>query len=128
MAPARGFVCVAQVTSGRQHGVDLDAQLAANADLVAERVALGDAPEVPRPLDHAALVPKKHVPAVTAALEGAGFRVDGVRKGLRRATVEFSRIDAADVATADAFTREIAALLAPFEGTYDGWGGFLAEA
>ena len=108
--------------------MDLAQQLAANADLVAQRVAMGDDPSVPRPLDHAAVVPRRHVEAVSVALEGAGFRVDGVRKGLRRVTVEFSRIDAADLATADAFTREITDLLSPYEAEYDGWGGYLAEA
>ena len=100
---------------------------AANAQQVAHRLELGDDPSVPRPLDHAALVPRRHVKAVTAALEASGFRVDGVHRGLRRVTVEFSRIDAADLATADAFTREIVDLLAPFGAEYDGWGGYLAE-
>ncbi|WP_131801521.1 ribonuclease E inhibitor RraB [Klenkia brasiliensis] len=105
---------------------DLAAQHEANVALVAQRVAMGDDPTVPRPLDHLVRVPRRHADAVQADLVAAGFRVDGVRRGLRRSSVEFSRIDAADVATADAFTREVLDVVDRYGGEYDGWAGFLA--
>lgn len=102
------------------------AQHDATVAMVAQRVAMGDAPHVPRPLDHLVVVPRRHVEAVQAELVAAGFRIDGVRRGLRRARVEFSRIDAADVETADAFTREILDVVGRHGGEYDGWAGYLA--
>jgi hypothetical protein len=107
-------------------GSDVAAQHEANVALVQQRVEMGDAPHVPRPLDHLAFVPRKHADAARAALVEAGFRIDGVKRGLRRATIEFSRIDAADVETADAFTQQIVDLVTPFGGSYDGWAGYLA--
>ena len=103
----------------------LEDHLAAKEVLVAERIALGDQPAEPRPLDHLAHVPRRALAAACADLEAAGYRVDGVRTGLRRAAVEFSRMDPADLDTANAFTREVVALLDRHHGTYDGWGGYL---
>jgi hypothetical protein len=105
---------------------DMAAQHDANVALVAQRVELGDAPRVPRPLDHLVVVPRKHAAAVQADLAAVGFRVDGVSRGLRRARIEFSRIDAADVETADAFTRLILDVVDRHGGEYDGWSGYLA--
>ena len=105
---------------------DRAAQHSANVALVAQRVELGDVPHVPRPLDHLASVPRKHADAVQADLVAAGFRVDGVHRGLRRTRVEFSRIDDADVETADAFTQQILDVVDRYGGEYDGWSGYLA--
>ena len=105
---------------------DRAAQHEANAALVAQRVELGDAPHVPRPLDHLVVVPRRHADAVQAELVAAGFRIDGVSRGLRRARVEFSRIDAADVETADAFSQQILDVVDRSGGAYDGWSGYLA--
>ena len=102
------------------------AQHEANVALVAQRVELGDAPAVPRPLDHLVVVPRRRADAVQADLVAAGFRIDGMSRGLRRARIEFSRIDAADVGTADAFTREVLDVLDRHGGEYDGWSGYLA--
>lgn len=105
---------------------DMRAQHEANVALVAQRVEMGDDPAQPRPLDHLVRVPRGAADAVQADLVAAGFRVDGVRRGLRRTSIEFSRIDAADVATADAFTREVLEVVDRHGGEYDGWAGFLA--
>jgi len=115
-----GVVSVLTVTS------DFSAQHEANVELVRQRIAMGDAPQVARPLDHLVVVPRKHADAVQADLVAAGFRIDGTRRGLRRTRVEFSRIDAADVETAHAFTREILDVVDRFGGEYDGWSGYLA--
>ncbi|MFC3686732.1 ribonuclease E inhibitor RraB [Aquipuribacter hungaricus] len=104
---------------------DLDAHLQANEALVDQRLEMGDLAEVPRQLDHFALFPRRAVDAAVAELTSAGFTVDGVRRGLRRARVEFSRTDRADFATADAFTRQIVGLTSRHGGTYDGWAGFI---
>ncbi|CAB4913214.1 MAG: hypothetical protein F2825_05195 [Actinobacteria bacterium] len=97
----------------------------ANAALVQQRIGMGDHPASPRPLDHLAVVPRRRAAAVQSDLEAAGFRVDGVQRGLRRARIEFSRIDAADLDTADAFTREIVEIVGRHGGGYDGWAGYL---
>ena len=106
---------------------DLQQHLADNAELVAQRVQLGDRPEVRRQVDHTALVPKKSVDAVAADLAAAGFRVDSVRKGLRRATVAFSQEQSADLETANAVTTRLVELLARHDATYDGWASFLVD-
>ncbi|SCX37816.1 Regulator of ribonuclease activity B [Klenkia marina] len=105
---------------------DMAAQHEANVALVAQRVELGDAPHVPRPLDHLVVVPRRHAAAVQTDLVALGFRVDGVGRGLRRVRIEFSRIDAADVDTADASSQQIFDVVDRHGGEYDGWSGYLA--
>lgn len=104
---------------------ELDGQLAANAALVEHRLSMGDLAEQPRPLDHMAYFPKKAADAAVAELQAANFTVDTTRKGLRKVRVEFSRTDAADLDSADAFTREILDIVGRHGGNYDGWAGFL---
>jgi hypothetical protein len=104
---------------------ELDEQLAANAALVEHRVSMGDLAEQPRSLDHMAYFPKKAADAAVADLRAANFQVDTARKGFRRVRVEFSRTDAADLDSANAFTREILDIVDRHGGDYDGWAGFI---
>ena len=104
---------------------ELDEQLAANAALVEERVSMGDLAEHPRSLDHMAYFPKKAADAAMADLRAAKFQVDEAKKGLRKVRVEFSRTDAADLDSANAFTREILDIVDKHGGDYDGWAGFI---
>jgi hypothetical protein len=66
---------------------------------------------------------------VPRTLAAAGFRCDPVREsagaGGRRPDfrLEFHRDEPLDGNRPDAFCAEIRALIAPFEGDYDGWGG-----
>jgi hypothetical protein len=92
---------------------------------VEQRIELGDLPQFPRSLDHTAYFPKKSADAAQEDLRAAGYSIDRVKRGLRRTLVEFSRRDAADLATADAFTREIVTIASRHGGAYDGWAGFL---
>jgi hypothetical protein len=104
---------------------DLGWHQAANAAQVKQRIELGDLPQFPRSLDHTAYFPKSSADAAQEDLRAAGYSVDRVKRGFRRTLVEFSRRDAADLATADAFTREIFTIASRHGGAYDGWGGFL---
>jgi hypothetical protein len=115
----------ASPSASEGHVTILEEQLAANAALVEQRETMGDLSEYPRSLDHMAYFPKRGVDDAQVALRSAGFHVDSVKKGLRRAAIEFSREDTADLATANAFTREIVAIVDEHGGTYDGWAGFM---
>ena len=104
-------------------------QLQLTAELVAERVAMGDDAVQPRPIDHLAGFRSRS--AATAAgqeLTAAGYRVDGLRRRLLTVELEFSAMTATDPATAAAFTREVVAVVERHGGRYDGWGGFLVAA
>ena len=97
-------------------------QRTANAELVQVRLGMGDVAEHPRALDHFAYVPRRSLKSVIRDLEAAGFRIASVKKGFRRSMVEFSRIDAADLTSANAVTGEIMAIVVDKHGgMYDGW-------
>ena len=104
---------------------NLAEQYEANAALVEQRLSMGDLAERPRPLDHLAYFPKKAVDAAANDLSKAGFQITNVKKGLRRALVEFSRSDAADLDSVNASTRQILEIVSNHGGTYDGWASFL---
>lgn len=107
--------------------VDMD-QHEANAELVAERARHGDVAERPRRVDHVVVARRKHVDEVVSALEARGFTVEGVRRGLLRASVAFHRVDAVTLEAADAFTREVVEAVEPLSGDYDGWAAFVLPA
>jgi hypothetical protein len=103
----------------------VDLHLSANAALVEERLAAGDLPEYPRPLDHMALFPRRATPEAIEALTAAGFTIGKVRSGLRRTQLYFSRTDTADLASANAVTQEVLAITTRLGGEYDGWAAFV---
>ena len=106
---------------------NLAEQYEANAALVEQRLSMGDLAEQARPLDHSAYFPKKAVDAAIDELTKAGFEIQNVKKGLRRAHVEFSRIDAADLDSVNESTRQIMGITSNHGGTYDGWAGFIVD-
>jgi hypothetical protein len=101
-----------------------DEQLAATAEQVEQRVAMGDAVETARTVDHLAFFPRARALAAQEDLQAAGFNIDMTRRRLFRTAVEFSRVDPVDSVSAAAFTRQIATLVAEHGGEYDGWSGF----
>jgi Regulator of ribonuclease activity B len=106
----------------------LDDELTATAEQVDRRVAMGDAVETPRSVEHLALLPHGRARAAQDDLRAAGFEIISTRRRLFRTAVEFSRMDAVDSHSAAAFTRQIATLVATHGGEYDGWGGFAVSA
>jgi hypothetical protein len=103
---------------------DLDAPLAATAELVARRVEMDDEAETPRPVDHLVRTPRSSADALVAELEAAGFEVQDRRSRIK-VSVQFTRTDAVDAATAAAFTREVVQIAARHGADYDGWGAMV---
>lgn len=108
--------------------MNLDEELAATAEQVERRVAMGDEVGTPRTVDHLALLPRAGTAAAQHDLRAAGFEILSTRRRLFRTAVEFARTDAVDARSAAAFTREIVELLAQHDGQYDGWGGLAVSA
>ena len=106
---------------------DLDKQMSANAHLVEYRAKAGDLAEYARQVDHLAYFPKRSRDDAAADLSAAGFHVTSIRRGLRRCCFEFSREDAVHLEAANAFTREVVAVVDRHGGEYDGWASFLVE-
>ena len=105
---------------------DVEQQVALGAQLVEERLGLGDRVHEPRPIDHlAGFRTRKAAEAAADELVAAGYRIDGLRRRFLTVWLEFSAMTAVDSATAEAFTREVVGILDRHGGTYDGWGGFL---
>jgi regulator of RNase E activity RraB len=106
---------------------DLDQQLSLTADLVAQRISMGDNADVPRQVDHLAFFKKAKADAAVHDLETAGFTITDVQRKLLKVGIEFHRTDACDQETAAGFTREVIAIVNRHDGSYDGWASFLAD-
>ena len=105
---------------------DVEEQVALGAQLVEERLGLGDRVHEPRPIDHlAGFRTRKAAEAAGEELVAAGYRIDGLRRRFLTVWLEFSAITAVDHDSAAAFTREVVAVVNRHGGTYDGWGGFV---
>ncbi|MGY2064887.1 ribonuclease E inhibitor RraB [Blastococcus sp. SYSU DS0619] len=105
---------------------DVEGQLALGAQLVEERLSLGDQVHEPRPIDHlAGFRTRKAAEAAADELVAAGYRIDGLRRRFLTVWLEFSAMTAVDHDTAATFTREVVGIVDRHGGTYDGWGGFL---
>jgi hypothetical protein len=104
----------------------LPEQLRLTAETVEANLGHGDRVSAPRPIDHtAAFRTRRAAVAAGEELTAAGYRVDGLYRRLATVWLEFSAMTAVDHATADAFTREVVAVVGRHGGRYDGWGGFL---
>ena len=106
---------------------DLNHQLALTADLVAQRLSMGDKADVPRQVDHLAYFKKAKADVAVQDLETAGFTIADVQRKLLKVGIEFHRNDACDQETAANFTREVITIVNKHDGTYDGWASFLAD-
>src|SRR4051812_21287520 len=106
----------------------LDDELAATAEQVNHRLAMGDDVEAPRKVEHLAFLPRARAVAAQDDLRAAGFEIISTRRRLFRTAVEFARTDAVDAWSAASFTREIVTLLGEHDGEYDGWGSFAVSA
>ena len=105
---------------------DVEEQVALGAQLVEQRLGLGDRVHELRPIDHlAGFRTRKAAQAAGEELVAAGYRIDGLYRRFFTVWLEFSAMTAVDSATAAAFTREIVGIVNRHGGTYDGWGGFL---
>lgn len=84
---------------------------------------MGDLLSVARPTDHTAQF-KRRKPALAAAEELGllGYKVTLNRRGLTKVLLEASKTSVVDLATAEAFTREVFGVIAKLGGDYDGWG------
>ena len=108
---------------------DVEEQVALSAQLVEERLGLGDQAHAPRPIDHlAGFRTRKAAEAAGEELVAAGYRIDGLRRRFLTVWLEFSAMTAVDHVTAATFTREVVGIVNRHGGTYDGWGGFLVAA
>jgi hypothetical protein len=104
-------------------GDSLDDQLQMNRGQLDQRIAMGDQLTTPRPVEHfAGFRRTRQAREAATALELLGYDVTVRRRPLAGATVEASRIDAVDMASMDAFVREVFHCVAAHGGTYDGWG------
>ena len=106
---------------------DLSRQLELTAELVAQRLSMGDKAQVSRQIDHLVFFKKGRADAAAQDLEAAGFTVVDVQRKLFKVGIEFHRSDACDQESAATFTREVIAIVNRHDGTYDGWGSSLVE-
>ncbi len=106
---------------------ELDRQFEETADLVRQRLSMGDRADVPRQVDHSARFRKRaDAKAAAVALSKLGYDVDVHRHWLRT-VLEFTHVTAVDQDTAAAFTREVIPVIEHRRGEYDGWGAMLEE-
>ncbi|MGY1847273.1 MULTISPECIES: ribonuclease E inhibitor RraB [unclassified Blastococcus] len=108
---------------------DVEEQVALSAQLVDQRLGMGDQVHQPRPIDHlAGFRSRRAAEAAGEELVAAGYRIDGLRRRFLTVWLEFSAMTAVDSDTAAAFTREVVGIVDRHGGSYDGWGGFLVAA
>lgn len=106
---------------------DMDRQVESTAELVRVRLGMGDRADVAREVAHNAVFKRKaDAEAAAVELSSLGYVVDVRRSWLRHA-VQFTRVTAVDHATAEAFTREVVAVIERHGGEYDGWGAMIEE-
>jgi len=107
---------------------DLTRQLALTRQQVDQVLGMGDQLGTPRATDHSAEC-KKRTSAVAAAEElvALGYEVTLGKRGLTMVLLEAGKISSVDLATAEAFTREVFDVVAKQGGDYDGWGGSVEE-
>ena len=107
---------------------DLTRQIELTRQQIDQRMGMGDLLSTPRPTDHSAEF-KKRESAVAAAEELGvlGYEVSLGKRGLMKVLLEASKVSSVDLATAEAFTREVFDVVAKHGGDYDGWGGPVEE-
>jgi regulator of RNase E activity RraB len=101
-----------------------------NRDQLRHREELGDCLDLPRTIDHLVVFTSREAAdGASRALASAGFQCDPVQEsaaddgGSPDFRLEVHRDERLDDNRPDAFCAEIRALVAPFDGDYDGWGG-----
>lgn len=103
---------------------DLDMQLAMTRQQIEQRTGMGDQLATPRLTDHSAEFKKRKAAEVAAdELRGHGYEVTLGKRGLMKVLLEASKQSAVDLATAEAFVREVFGVVSKHGGDYDGWGG-----
>ena len=65
--------------------------------------------------------------AAAEELGALGYEVTLGKRGLMMVLLEAGKISSVDLATAEAFTREVFDVVARHGGDYDGWGGSVEE-
>jgi regulator of RNase E activity RraB len=106
---------------------ELDNQLELTADLVRQRLDMGDRADVPREVEHSAIFRNKEdATAAADALSALGYQVLIHRRWLRY-VLEFSHVTAVDHHSAAEFTRQVVPVIERHRGTYDGWGALVEE-
>ena len=87
------------------------------------RVTMGDLLSAPRPTDHSAEFRRRRSAAVAAEELGLlRYDVTMGRRGLTKVLLEAGKTSEVDLASAEAFTREVFGVVAKHGGDYDGWG------
>jgi len=103
---------------------DLSMQLALTRQQIDQRTGMGDQLATPRSTDHSAEFKKrKSAEAAAEELRTLGYEVTLGKRGLLKVLLEASKESSVDLATAEAFTREVFGVVAKHGGDYDGWGG-----
>lgn len=106
---------------------EIDRHVAATADLVRERLSMGDRADMAREVDHSAMFGRKaDADAAASELSSLGYEVD-VRRSWFKYSLQFTRLSPVDQRTAEAFTREVVGVIDRHRGGYDGWGAMLEE-
>jgi hypothetical protein len=102
--------------------------LRGNDEQLIQRLALGDALEVPREVTHAAYFRRvRSVERALVELNARGFTTT-LTPGRFRSLVEASRLERLDADNPTRFTTMVYDVVREFGGEYDGWGAMLARA
>lgn len=103
-----------------------EGQLEAGRQQLAYRRDPGDRLDVPRPIEHFAIFPRKaRAVQAAAALEDVGYRTALTRWRVFRTGLEATRPSALDEETVESFMHEVRDIVVAHGGDYDGWGGEL---
>lgn len=106
---------------------EINRQVALTAELVRQRLSMGDRADLAREVDHSAVFRRKaEAEAAAAELSALGYAVD-VHRSWLRFVLEFAHVTTVDHGTAEAFTREVIPVIERHKGEYDGWGAMLEE-
>lgn len=107
---------------------DLNMQLGMTREQIQQRIDMGDNLATPRPVDHSADFKKrKSAEAAADELRVLGYDVTLGKRGLLKVLLEATKLSSVDLATAEAFTREVIGVVEKHGGEYDGWGGPVEE-
>jgi len=107
----------------------LEALRAMSSEQLAQRVKMGDHLELPREVEHIALMPdRSHADAAAGELAGLGFRVVQQREGLKRRRLTAIGESSIEPDTVDAFVDDIHDLITRHSGSYECWTGAILTA
>ncbi len=112
----------------RRMAEGLDAYLERTRAQVQRRQDLGDRLDVPRLVEHTGgFLDKAAALDAAAELDSLGYTIALGETDSGAVLLEASREDSVDLATAEAFVREVAGVVEQRGGLYDGWGGMVVE-